>query len=79
MHSDKFSSVKATGIITDDFVSGAEIITSITGFFPPALEVGVHARRQVGHTWARADKILVSSTTVHLVRHTAGCSRGEDI
>ena len=37
-------------IITNDSLSGAEIITSITGFFPPALEVSVHARRPEGHT-----------------------------
>ncbi len=43
---------------TDDSVTGAEITTSITGFFPPVLEVSVHAGGQVGHTMEKSSQTI---------------------
>lgn len=43
---------------TDDSVTGAGIITSITDFFPPVLEVSVHAGGQAGHTMEKSSQTV---------------------
>ena len=49
---------KPQEITADDSVTGAEIITSITGFFPPVLEVSVHAGGQAGHTMEKSSQTV---------------------